>query len=236
MKTLCKYILNWLKNRRNGIVIFVFWAIIIYCMLKQHIYIAFILMFIMSLIEIRPIKDILIKFIKSTFALKLYNLIIWFSSYVLSLKLLSYFTGINEEKLKFAPAIMAIPISVIMMYVLVLLFSFLMIFAMQIMTPFSIFMTTRFKNNILKSRAYDFANRFNHLIILLAPVLLVAVYLSPPFMRLALLADSSFVSDCGSKEKNKSYIRIDKKTCLKFELNFSTLSTDPVVISKIKQD
>ena len=227
---------NWLIAKRLSILNAFVWAVIIYCLIRQHVYMAFILMFIISLSGIAPIKEKLIKIIRSTFLIKFYNIVIWFLSYILSLKLLSYSTGIDEEKLKFSPAILAIPVSVIVIYFLILIFSFLMILLMQLVTPFSVFMTTKFKNKILKSDSFNFASRFNYLIILLAPFLLAAVYLAPPFMRLALLADSSFVSDCGPRDKSKSYIRIDEESCLRFDLNFSTLSNDPVIIpSKTKK-
>lgn len=231
MQKLSILLFGWIYDRRLTFLKLCLWGFIIYCLMKQHVYTAFILMFLISIKGIIPIRERLIKIIKSAFLIKFYNVFVWFLSYIISLKLLSYTTGIGEDKLKFSPVIMAIPVSVILIYFFVLIFSFLMIFVLQILTPFSVFMTTRFKNRIIESKTYAFASRFNYLIILLAPFLLVAIYISPPFMRLALLADSSFISDCGVKEKSKTYIRINQKSCLRFDLNIFTLANDPVVIA-----
>lgn len=56
------------------------------------------------------------KIIKSTFSIKFYNVVIWFISYVLTLKMLSVIYGVDEEYLKYSPAVVAIPISICILY------------------------------------------------------------------------------------------------------------------------
>lgn len=227
MKKIFTLTLNWLFEKKYNVITFIAYMIIAALLLKQHIYSAFALMFLISLKEIYPISKKLIIIAKSAFMIKFYNIFIWFISYIISLKILSYSIGISEDKLKFAPLIMAVPVSIILVYILIALLSLFLLLSIQVLAQLSFFMTTNLKNRITKSGYYIFANRFYFLMILLIPFLMGVAYISPYFIRLALLADSTFISDCGEKEKNRSYLRIDDKSCLAFDLNWSVITETP---------
>ncbi|QLH62872.1 hypothetical protein [Serratia symbiotica] len=219
--------LNWLYEKRHNVIIFLAYIILAALLLKQHVYFAFALMFLISLKETYPISKKPIKIAKSAFMIKFYNIFIWFLSYVISLKVLSYSIGISEDKLKYAPVIMAIPVSIILIYMLIALASLFMLLSIQVLAQLSFFMTTKLKTKITKSEYYIFASRFYYLMVLLVPFLLAVAYISPYFIRVALFTDSTFISDCGEKEKNRTYIRVDDKSCLVFNLNWSVITETP---------
>lgn len=227
MERFVKLTLTWLYEKRYNVIIALAYIILAALLLKQHVYSAFALMFLISLKEIFPLSKKLIKIAKSTFMIKFYNIFIWFFSYIISLKALSYSIGISEEKLKYAPAIMAIPVSIILIYMLIALASLFMLLSIQVLAQLSFFMTTNLKTKITESGYYIFARKIHYLMVLLVPLLLAIAYISPYFIRLALLADSTFISDCGEKEKNRTYIRIDDKSCLVFNLNWSVITEAP---------
>lgn len=219
--------LKWLYEKRHNVITFAAYMIIAALLLKQHVYSAFVLMFLISLKEIYPISKKLIIITKSAFMIKFYNIFIWFLSYILSLKILSYSIGISEDKLKYAPAIMAVPISILLVYILIAFLSLFLLLSIQVLAQLSFFMTANLKNKITSSEYYIFASRFYFLMILLIPFSIGAAYISPYFIRLALLADSTFISDCGEKEKNRTYLRVDDKSCLAFDLNWSVITKAP---------
>lgn len=228
--------LNWLYEKRHNVITFLAYIILAALLLKQHIYSAFALMFLISLKETYPISKKLIKIAKSAFMIKFYNIFIWFLSYIISLKALSYSIGISEDKLKYAPVIMAVPVSIILIYMLIALTSLFMLLSIQVLAQLSFFMTTKLKTKITKSGYYIFASKFYYLMVLLVPFLLAVAYISPYFIRLALFADSTFISDCGEKEKNRTYIRVDDKSCLVFNLNWSVITKTPKkIISDAKK-
>lgn len=228
-------ILKWLYEKRRNIITFLAYVIIATLLLNQYIYSAFALMFLISLKEIYPISKNLIKIAKNAFMIKFYNIFIWFLSYIISLKTLSYSIGISEDKLKYAPVIMAVPVSIILIYMLIAFTSLFMLLSLQILAQLSFFMTTKLKAKITNSEYYIFASRFYYLMVLLIPFLLAVAYISPYFIRLALFADSTFISDCGIKGRNKTYIRIDDKSCLSFNLNWSVINKNPEKIASLAE-
>ncbi|WP_168385215.1 hypothetical protein [Erwinia amylovora] len=235
MKKFLIVTLKWLYTKRRGIIEFLAYAIFFILLMKEHIYTASIVMFLISLKGVYPISKKLVKITKSAFVLKLYNIVIWFSSYIISLKILSFSIGISEDKLKYAPVIMAVPVSIIIIYILIAVISLLMLLSLQVMAHLSLFMTTKLKNKITNSEYYIFASRFHYLIFLLVPFSLATAYVSPYFIRLALLADSTFISDCGIKDRKKTYIRIDDKSCISFNLNWSVINKDPERIASLAE-
>jgi hypothetical protein len=150
------------------------------------------------------------------------------------LKLISYQTGIEETNLKFAPAIMAIPLSLILVFSLVMIFTMSMVILLQILSYFSPFMTSKIKKKIVESKFYLFSTRSFYVIPLLAPVLVIVASVSDPVFKVALLSDSSFISDCGVKQKDKMYIRIDSHSCLVSTLDMNVFRTQPAVIQSEK--
>lgn len=229
-------ILTWLHTKRRGVIEFLAYVILFILLMKNHIYTASILMFLISLKGVYPIRKKLIKITKSAFVIKLYNIVIWFLSYIISLKTLSYSIGISEDKLKYAPVIMAVPVSIIIIYILVAVISMLMLLSLQVMAHLSFLMTSKLKEKITNSEYYMFASRLYYLIILLIPFLVATAYISPYFIRLALFSDSTFISDCGVKDRSKTYIRIDDKSCLVFNLNWSVINKDPErIVSKAEK-
>ncbi|WP_312829958.1 hypothetical protein [Pantoea anthophila] len=222
---------SWLYEKKHQVIIFITYVTITVLLLKQHVYSAFALMFLISLKEIHPISKKLITIAKSAFVIKFYNVFIWFLSYIISIKILSYSIGISEDKLKYAPVIMAVPVSIILIYMLIVLLSFFLLLSIQVLAQLSFFMTTSIKNKITKSGYYIFASKLYYLMILLIPFLMGIGYISPYFIRLALLADSTFISDCGKKEKNRTYLRVDDKSCLIFDLNWSVITETPKKIT-----
>ncbi|WP_287059502.1 hypothetical protein, partial [Pantoea sp.] len=81
MKKIFTLTLNWLFEKKYNVITFIAYTIIAALLLKQHIYSAFVLMFLISLKEIYPISKKLIIIAKSAFMIKFYNIFIWFISY-----------------------------------------------------------------------------------------------------------------------------------------------------------
>lgn len=161
-------------------------------------------------------------------------MIVWFLSYTVSLKMISYQTGVMEGNLKFSPVIMAIPLSLVLTFSIVMVFSILMLFMVQLLSNFSIFMTARLREKIVKSQFYLFSTRSFYIIPLMLPILILTGLLSQPIFRMALIADSSFISDCGEKLKNKMYLRMDSHSCIVSTLDVNVFSSSPDIIKSEK--
>ena len=233
MNALCK-IAQWLYSKWRGVLETITWVIIGLFLYLGHVYISYILLFILSFFKIKPILPAMLIVAKNAYIIKFYNIIIWFLSYVISLKLISYQTGIEENNLKFAPAIMAIPLSLILVFCLVMISTTSMVILLQIFSYFSPFMTSKIKKIIIESKFYLFSTRSIYVIPLLAPVLIIIASVSDPVFKVALLADSSFISDCGVKRKDKMYVRIDSHSCLVSTLDINVFSTKLEVIKSEK--
>lgn len=225
---------QWLYKKRRGVLETITWISIGSLLYTGHVYISYALLFILSIVKIKPILSAILFIAKNAYVIKFYNIVIWFISYIIALKLISYQTGIEESNLKFAPAIMAIPLSLILVFCLVMVFTMSMIVLLQILSYFSPFMTSKIKKRIIESKFYLFSTRSFYVIPLLAPVLIIIASVSDPVFKVALLADSSFISDCGVKQKDKMYIRIDSHSCLASTLDINVFRTQSAVIQSEK--
>lgn len=160
-----------------------------------------------SLYKLYPERYLLAKIIKSAFVIKFYNVVIWFVSYILALKTLNVLYGVDEEYLKFSPAIVAIPISIIVVC------SFL-VFVTSVFSAIS--MAT---GNIVggSPRSLNAANNqstYNRMVTTLPFLMIVSfvplILAAQSFdyvSRIAILSDASFVSDCGTKKWRVMYLR-----------------------------
>jgi hypothetical protein len=171
-----------------------------------------------------------IKIAKNVYVIKFYNIIIWFVAYTVSLKILSYQTGIVEEHLKFSPVVMALPLSIVIVFTLIMVMMALMQCLLHFLPIFSTFMTVKLRSKLMNSRYYQFAVRSFYIIPVIIPFMLSVAYASGPFFKIALLADSSFVSDCGAKQKDKMYLRIDSHSCMVSTLDRNIFNASPEVI------
>ena len=149
---------------------------------------------------IHPILSDIIKIAKNIYVIKFYNVVLWFVSYTISLKLISYQTGAVEEHLKFAPAVLAFPLSLTLVFAIIIFLSFYMVIILQALTLSSIFITSNIKKKTIESKLFIFAMRSFYIIPIILPFVISIAYASGPFFKLALLADSTFVSDCGEKK------------------------------------
>ena len=160
-------------------------------------------------------KDLILKFVKSRLVVNFYNLFILFISGIIALKGLSFILDIEEDKFKFAPIILSVPISIFIAWLIVVgscLISFVMIPA-----------TSIFK--IISGHIYDWVSntRFVRLIrnsmyimVFIAPFIFMIALAFPTLVKIAILSDTNFISDCGEKNLETVYLRINPKECYEY--------------------
>lgn len=208
----------------------------VYLIYKQHIYWAAAIIFCHCLYRFIPIAPQVLTVAKSAVSIKFYNVVIWFLAYVLSLKFLSFTTGIDEDNLKFAPAVLAVPLSFVLLFFITMVVSGLLVLVSHAACQFSLLLPEKIRNAVINLRFVDFADRFPGIIFLLLPVLLLVTLLTPFFVRVGLLADARFVSDCAPRAKEAMYLRIDNTQCYRFALDRFIFTGEPEVIKSNKKD
>ncbi|OZS74811.1 hypothetical protein CHI95_09510 [Providencia rettgeri] len=160
-------------------------------------------------------KDLILKFVKSRLVVNFYNLFILFISGIIALKGLSFILDIEEDKFKFAPIILSVPISIFIAWFIVLsacLISFVIIPA-----------TLIFK--IISDRAYDWVSNTKfirlirnsvYIMVFITPFIFIIALAFPILVKIAILSDASFISDCGEKNLETVYLRINTKECYEY--------------------
>ena len=221
-------------KRKDALVGLIVLAPSVYLIYKQHIYWAAAIIFCHCLYRFIPIAPQVLKVAKSAVSIKFYNVIVWFIAYVLSLKLLSFMTGIDEDNLKFAPAVLAVPLSFVLLYILTMVGSGLLVLISHALCQFSLLLPGKLHTGIANSRFVDFSERFPGIIFLLLPGLFLVVLLVPFFVKVGLLADARFVSDCAPRSKTAMYLRIDDTQCYRFALDTTLFTGDPEVVKSVK--
>lgn len=168
-------------KRKDALLSLVMMVPCVYLIYTQHIYWAAAIIFCHCLYRFIPVGPQVLKVAKSAVSIKFYNVVIWFVAYVLSLKLLSFTTGIDEGNLKFAPALLAVPLSFVLLFFIIMVVSGLLVLVSNAVCQFSLLLPEKIRNAIINSRFVDFADRFSGIIFLLLPVLLFVTLLTPFF-------------------------------------------------------
>lgn len=223
---------KWVYQRRESFIGLVFYSLAALFLFKNHMILAYLLIYVVSLWKINDIKDVVLRFGKSTIAIKFYNIAVWYVSYLLSTKLLSYFFSINESELKFSPGILAVPVSIILIYLLVLVCALFPMVIMQVIPFLSIFISRSIKNRVSESTFYKVCKNYYHLIIVLSPLYILVAFAIPYVVKVSLLADAQFVSDCGPKQHDKMYLTVNEKECYELTLDRNYLFSNPQLIPK----
>ncbi|KJI59799.1 hypothetical protein, partial [Enterobacter hormaechei] len=186
------------------------------------------------LYKLYPERYMLEKIIKSTFSIKFYNVVIWFISYVLTLKMLSVIYGVDEEYLKYSPAVVAIPISICILYFFLVLVAGISSAVGMITGNVVGFLPERAKVYYEQSIFVRFVTILQSLVIVVAIPFLLAAISSGYVAKIAILSDASFVSDCGVKQWGVMYLRRNNNECYRFTLNRNVFSEQPVIMNSKK--
>lgn len=202
---------------------------------KGHEILGFGMVTILSIYMIWPIKNDLISIAKNSFVIKFFNIIIWFISYIVSTKMISYFMDIREEYLKFSPAVVAIPISIMFVFSFVFIFCLIGMTITSAYKQPSVLIPSKIKEKIENSHGMMFLERMPFLLILLILPFSLVGATTPFVLKLSLLTDASFVSDCGVRSAKTVYIRKNSKECYVIKLDTSVMSDKPTVIQKDKE-
>ncbi|WP_054177721.1 hypothetical protein [Trabulsiella odontotermitis] len=200
----------------------------------KYFFIAFSVLFIYSLYKLYPERYMLAKIIKSAFAIKFYNIVIWFISYVLTLKMLSVIYGVDEEYLKFSPAVVAIPISICVLYFFLVLVAGIFSAVGMITGNVVGFLPERTKIYYEQSIFVRFVTILQSLVIVVAIPFFLAAISSDYVAKIAILSDASFLSDCGVKQWGVMYLRRNNNECYRFTLNRNLFSEQPVIVNSKK--
>ena len=197
-----------------------------------YIFIAFTILFAYSLYKLYPERYRLAT--KSAYALKFYNVVIWFISYLLTLKMLSAIYNIDEEYLKYSPALVAIPVSICILYFLLIIVASIFSIAGIIISNFSYFFPIWLKDNYEQSIFVKIIKILQNLIIVLLIPFFLAALSTDYVARVAILLDASFLSDCGGKQWRVMYLRKTHNQCYLFPLDRNVFSEEPSIVKSKK--
>lgn len=200
----------------------------------EYVFIAFSILFVYSLYKLYPERHLLIKITKSAYTLKFYNVVIWFFSYLLTLKILSVLYDIDEEYLKYSPALVTIPVSICVSYFFLVFFTSLASMLGIIASNVIGFLPKWVKNKYDQSTFVKFVSMLQSLMIVMVIPFFLAALCSVYFARIAIFSDASFLSDCGAKQWRVMYLRKNNNECYKFILNRDIFSEKPVIVKSKK--
>lgn len=200
----------------------------------EHVFIAFSILFMYSFYKLYPERHLLVKIISSVFAIKFYNVVTWFVSYVLTLKMLSVIYDVNEEYLKYSPGIVAIPVSICVLYFFLVFFTGISSAAGMISGNVVGFLPEWIKVNYEQSIFVKIVALLQYLVVVAAIPFFLAALSSDYVARVAILSDASFISDCGAKQWRVMYLRKNNNECYRFTLNRAVFSEQPVVVNSKK--
>lgn len=202
--------------------------------LEINSFLGFGIMIALSLYMILPIKNYLMSIAKNFFVIKFFNVVIWFLSYIISIKLISYSMDVSEDYLKFSPAIVAIPVSLILVFIIVFIICMLGMALTSLYQQPSFLLPIKLQERIENSRGMFFLERLPFLLILLILPFSIVGAATPFILKLSILTDASFVSDCGVKSSKIVYLRKNDKECYLIELSKFTINGKLPVIPKSK--
>jgi len=222
------------KRKKSSFLSFAFFSVELLLISFEHVFIAFFLLFIYSLYKLYPERYLLAKITKSAYALKFYNVVIWFFSYILTLKVLSLSYSVDEEYLKYSPALVAIPVSICILYLFLMvatvITSTLGMIAIYVVNWLPKWMQEKYE----QSTFIKVTNMLQSLMIILVIPFFLAALSAGYVAKIAIFLDASFISDCGAKQGGVMYMRKNNDECYKFNLNRNIFSEPPSIVKSKK--
>lgn len=222
------------EKKKAAFLSIVFFTVELLLLKFGHVFIAFSMLFIYSLYKLYPERFLLVKITRSAYALKFYNVVIWFFSYVLALKMLSMIYSVDEEYLKYSPGLVAIPISVCVLYLFLIVATGLSTILGSIAINVVNFCPKWMKDNYEKSTFVKVVSMLQSLMIVLVIPFILAALSAGYVAKIAIFLDASFISDCGAKQGRVMYMRKDNDECYKFTLNRNVFSEPPSIVKSKK--
>ncbi|EBL7633382.1 hypothetical protein D8S46_12275 [Salmonella enterica subsp. enterica serovar Newport] len=214
---------------------FLFLMLLLGLMYIQHEYIAIVLFYVYSLCHVYPDREKFFIIIKNSLIINFYRVTILFISYILSLKYLSVHMGIDEKYLKFSPTILAIPISLFIVVVVIFIVS-MVYSALRILAGQFLMLVPGGVEKLNNTRFIKWGDFSIHIVTVLMLPYFLMVYSIDYVERVSLLADATFISDCGKISNRKMYLRKNNEECYVFALNKNFLTESPSIIKSLANE
>ncbi|WMY72734.1 hypothetical protein RHD99_14765 [Buttiauxella selenatireducens] len=220
---------------RENLILIIVMTLELILISQGHIYTAYLLIFLYCGYMAYKERQLFLELMKSAFTIKFYNVVIWFVSYIFSLKILSFTTGIDEDYLKFSPYILAVPVSICIAYMFIVIATGMFGALSILMEPARIILPHGVKASIEKSKFMKAGQLIQFSLVLFVLPFILAAYSTDYIARAAILADAKFISDCGGRESATMYLRKSNEECYRFTLDRHVLSHKPETIKSQKQ-
>lgn len=208
------------------------WGIAILFLYNGYFVATYFLIAVCSLFRLKEVWG-LIKYVLVNYFVKIYQILIVYFFSVLSVHYINISMGIEKDYLNYSPWIMAVFLSITLLFLFVMITSFLYMGCQSIGSVFRMFVTDNFVSHIKDYPFVKLLDKTWDITFISLPFVVLIVFYSDNILYMALRLDAYSASDCGNKGIENVYIRKNNNECYLFTSRFS--AEQPVLIKSKKE-
>lgn len=211
---------SYLSVNKGKIITVSLWIIAISFLYNGFFWPAYILISIGSLLRLSQEWPLIKHIIKSYF-LRIYQILIVYVFSVISVQYINISMGIERDYLNYSPWIMAVFLSITLLFFLLIVISFSFMSFQSTGSVFRMFVTENFVNRIKKHPSVRFLDKTWDICFISLPFVILISFYSDNILYASLRLDAYSATDCSKQHSNNVYIRKNNDECYLFKSRFS---------------
>lgn len=210
---------SYLSVNKGKIITFSLWIIAISFLYNGIFWPAYILISIGCLLRLSQ-EWPLIKHIIKNYFLRIYQALIVYVFSFLSVQYINISMGIERGYLNYSPWIMAVLLSITLLFILLIIISFSFMSFQSIGSVFRMFATEKFVSRIKKHPSVRILDKTWDICFILLPIAIFIAFNSDSILYASLRLDAYSSTDCSQQQSNDVYIRKNSNECYLFKSRF----------------
>ncbi|MNG67811.1 hypothetical protein D3C81_1126870 [compost metagenome] len=225
-------LLSYLSINKVKVIIVSLWIISFSFLYNDSFWPAYILISIGSSLRLSQEWPLIKHIIKSYF-LKIYQILIVYVFSVISVQYINISMGIERDYLNYSPWIMAVFLSITLLFFLLMIISFLFMSLQSAGSIFRMFATESFVSRIKKHPSVRLLDKTWDICFISLPFVILICFYSENILYVSLRLDAYSSTDCSKQRSNNVYIRKNSNECYLFKSRFGV--EQPTLIKSTKE-
>ncbi|WP_248463749.1 hypothetical protein [Pectobacterium versatile] len=219
-------------EKKAKIITVCLWGTALLFLYKGYFWATYFLIATCSLLRLREDWGLIERVFRDYFV-KIYQILIIYFSSVLSIHYINITMGIEKDYLNYSPWIMAVFLSIALLFFFLIITSFLYMGCQSIGSAFRVFVSDGFVSRMKNYPLVRLLDKTWDVVFIAIPFVGSMFFYSDNILFAALRLDAYSASDCADGKIERVYIRKNSNECYSFTSRFGTES--PVLIKSKKE-
>lgn len=220
-----------LSVNREKTIVFCLWLIAFLFLYNNLFEYAYVLISIGSLLRLHQEWPLLKSIIKNYF-LRIYQILIVYVFSIFSIQYINMSMGIEKEYLNYSPWVMAVFLSIMLLFLLLMSIAFSFMGMQSAGSIFRMFLSDNFVNRLKENKSVRVLDKTWDICFILLPFVIFIGFYADNILYASLRLDAYSATDCSEQINNKVYIRKNSNECYLFTSRFGVDKPDLIKSKK----